>query len=166
MDSLPIYIVIKNYCKKVSSLYFCLFLIFYLRVRDNYPNLLTFRGVTVRCSLPTLGVIAYIHFRPMRDQYTLLWIYNLYCWRTDTVTFIRQENPVDLGNPISWGLSGTYGLWVPSTHFCSEAMGGLIVTLVDSVYYLYRSLLFPVCASFVLDTHMVLPASPLVLFSL
>ena len=166
MDSLPIYIVIKNYCKKVSSLYFCLFLIFYLRVRDNYPNLLMFHGVTVRCSLPTFGVIAYIHFRPMRDQYTLLWIYNLYCWRTDTVTFIRQENPVALGNPIIWGLSGTSELWFPSTHFYSEAMGGLIVTLVGSAYDLYQSLVFPVCSSFVLDTNVVFSEYSLVILSL
>ena len=48
-----------------ATFYFYIFLLYYLRVRDGYPYLLIFLGVTVLSALPIHGVITYVHFYPI-----------------------------------------------------------------------------------------------------
>ena len=43
-----------------ATFYFYIFLLYYLRVRDGYPYLLIFLGVTVLSALPIHGVITYV----------------------------------------------------------------------------------------------------------
>ena len=132
----------------------------------NHPCALIFCGDTAPSALLIHRDITMIFFYPNRDWCTWLKFYILSDFRADYVTVIRNETPVIFLNIIFQILPETPGLWVPPTHSCGEARGDLIISLVASVYDLYRELFLPVCTYlFFLETTVVLPAFLCVLSS-
>ena len=86
------------------------------------------------CLLTKNGDINPVYFFPTRCIYPWLQFYiQSYC-HTDPGTAVRCETPVIIGNTFLLDLIGTTGLLFTSRNSCSEAMGNLIIDLVDSSY--------------------------------
>ena len=111
-------------------IYLYLFLLFYSCVCVNYPCVLTFHGVNILRALPILGASPPVYFCPTGDQYTCLWFYSLSEWRTDPVSDIIQETPINIGDPVLLSLPVTPGFWVPPTTYVLKFQKSLICTIL------------------------------------
>ena len=124
-----------------------------LILQVNYTRVLTFYGAVPSHALTIHGDINPMYFHTTGDTYMWIWFYIRYECHTDLVTDSRRETNVTIGNNFLWDLTGTPGLWAPPTYSYGEAVGYLIIAIVNSAYDLERVMVPPVCTHvFVLET--------------